>query len=116
MNNGRRHQPATKNPTERHILVSGGPAANNANLSWVERSHVLPLHHKHVDEVDEDARRLARVPRAVRQPLVDNHEDQVAEEAEEEKQLRDKKQVDAELLFEVPAKEGEEKKKERMKL
>lgn len=83
--------------------------ANNANLSRVERRHVLPLHHKHVDEVDEDAGCLAGVPRAVRQPFVDNHEDQVAEEAEEEEQLRHKQQVDAELLFEVPA-------KERMKL
>lgn len=91
-------------------------AANNANLSRVERGHVLPLHHKHVDEVDEDAGCLAGVPRAVRQPLVDNHEDQVAEEAEKEEQLRHKQQVDAELLFEVPAKEVEEKEKERMKL
>lgn len=88
-------------------------AAINANLSRVERSHILPLHHKHVDEVDEDAGRLAGVPRAVRQPLVDNHEDQVAEEAEEEEQLGDKQQVDAELLSEVPAKEVEVKEKEK---
>lgn len=88
-------------------------AAINANLSRIERSHVLPLHHKHVDEVDEDTGRLAGVPRAVRQPLVDNHEDQVAEEAEEEEQLGDKQQVDAELLSEVPAKEVEVKEKEK---
>lgn len=63
--------------------------------------------------MDEDAGCLAGVPRTIRQPLVDNHEDQVAEEAEEEEQLRDKQQVDAELLFEVPANQVEEK--ERMK-
>lgn len=88
-------------------------AANDANLSRVERRHVLPLHHKHVDEVDEDAGRLAGVPRAVRQPLVDDHEDQVAEEAEEEEQLGDKQQVDAVLLSEVPAQEVGGKESER---
>lgn len=66
--------------------------------------------------MDEDAGCLAGVPRAVRQPLVDDHEDQVAEEAEEEEQLRHKQQVDAELLLEVPAKEVEEKENKRMKL
>lgn len=91
-------------------------AANNANLSRVERSHVLPLHHKHVDKVDEDAGRLAGVPRAVCQPLVDNHEDQVAKEAEEEEQLRDKQQVDAELLFEVTTEQVEERAKKRIKV
>lgn len=97
--------------------TSSAAADNIANLSWVKRSHILPLHHKHVDEVDEDAGRLAGVPRAVRQPLVDNHEHQVAEEAEEEEQLGNKQQVDAELLSEVPAKEveGKEKQKEGTK-
>lgn len=87
--------------------------ANNANLSRVERRHVLPLHHKHVDEVDEDAGCLAGVSRAIRQPLVDDHEDQVAEEAEEEEQLGDKQQVDAVLLSEVPAQEVGGKESER---
>lgn len=74
----------------------------NTNLSWVERSDVLPLHDKHVDEVDEDAGSLAGVSCTVCQPLVENHEDQVAEETEQEEQLRDKQQIDIKFLSEVP--------------
>lgn len=95
--------------------TSDGRQANNANLSRVERSDVLPLHHKHVDEVDEDAGGLAGVPRAVRQPLVEDHEDQVAEETEEEEQLGEEQQVDVELLSEVPAREIRHKNKTRVK-
>lgn len=55
--------------------------------------------------MDEDAGGLAGVPRAVRQPLVEDHEDQVAEETEEEEQLGEEQQVDVELLPEVAARE-----------
>jgi len=78
----------------------------NTYLSWVERSHIFPLHDEHVDEVDEDAGSLAGVSRTERQPLVENHEDQVAKETEQEEQLRKKQQIDIKFLSEVP--EGRE--------
>lgn len=60
----------------------------NIYLSWVERRYVLPLHDEHVDKVDEDTGSLAGVTGTKCQPLEENHEDQVSEEAEQEKQLR----------------------------
>lgn len=77
----------------------------NNNLSRVERRDVLPLHDEHVDEVDEDAGSLAGVFCPICDPLVDNHEDQVAKETEHEEQLRNKQQVNIKLLPEVS--EGE---------
>lgn len=74
----------------------------HTHLSRVERSDVLPLHDEHVNEVDEDAGGLAGVSCAVRQPLVENHEDQVAKETEQEEQLRKKQQIDIKFLSEVP--------------
>lgn len=74
----------------------------NTYLSRVERSCILPLHDKHVDEVDEDAGSLAGVTCTKCQPLVENHEDQVSEEAEQEEQLGKKHQIDAESLMEMP--------------
>lgn len=65
--------------------------------------------------MDEDAGGLAGVPRAVRQPLVEDHEDQVAEETEEEEELGDEQQVDVELLPEMPARERRHKNKTREK-
>ena len=56
--------------------------------------------------MDEDAWSLAGVLCAVRQPLVENHEDQVTEETEQEEQLRKKQQIDIKFLSEVP--EGRE--------
>lgn len=76
-----------------------------ADLSRVERSDVFALHDEHVDEVDEDAGSLAGLAGAVRQPLVDDHENQVAEEAEQEEQLGQKQQVDVEFLLEMPEKQ-----------
>lgn len=52
--------------------------------------------------MDEDAGSLAGVSRTKRQPLVEDHEDQVAKETEQEEQLRKKQQVDVKLLSEVP--------------
>lgn len=76
------------------------------HLSWVERSDILPLHDEHVDEVDEDAGSPVGVLCTERQPLVENHEDQVAKETEQEEQLRKKQQIDIKFLSEVP--EGRE--------
>lgn len=73
------------------------------HLARVQRSDVLPLHDEHVDEVDEDAGSLAGVARTERQPLVHNHEDQIAKETEQEEQLRKEQQIDVILLLEVPA-------------
>lgn len=56
--------------------------------------------------MDEDAGSLAGVSSPEHQPLVDNHEHQVAKETEQEEQLRKKQQVDVKLLLEVP--EGRE--------
>lgn len=53
--------------------------------------------------MDKDAGSLAGVSCTVRQPLVENHEDQVAKETEQEKQLRKEQQIDIKLLSEVPA-------------
>lgn len=78
-------------------------------LSWVERRHVLPLHDKHVNEVDEDAGSLAGVSCTECQPLVEDHENQVSKETEQEEQLRKKQQINIELLSEVP--EGRERKR-----
>lgn len=74
----------------------------NTHLPRVERSDVLPLHDEHVNEVDEDAGGLAGVSCTVRQPLVENHEDQVAKETEQEEQLRKEQQIDIKFLSEVP--------------
>lgn len=52
--------------------------------------------------MDEDAGGQAGVTCTKRQPLVDDHEDQVAKETEQEQQLREEQQGDVEPLFEVP--------------
>lgn len=70
-------------------------------LSWEQRRDIVPLHDEHVDEVDEDAGSLAGVSCAKCQPLVENHEDQVAKETEQEEQLRKKQQIDVKFLSEV---------------
>lgn len=78
-----------------------------SNLSRVEGSDVFPLHDEHVDKVDEDAGSLAGVSGAVREPLVEDHENQVAKETEQEEQLRQKQQVDIKFLSEVPRNRGD---------
>jgi len=75
-------------------------------LSWVEGLHGAPLHEEHVDEVDEDAGREPGLRGRERQPLVDHHEHQVAEQTPHEEQLRQEYQVHVVLLIEVSGGEG----------
>lgn len=49
-----------------------------SHLPWIEGLHSIPLHEKHVDEVDEDAWSLSGVLSGEDQPLVEYHEHQVA--------------------------------------
>lgn len=69
-----------------------------SRVEWLSRAS---LHEEHVDEVDENARSVLGVSRCKRQPFVDDHEDQVAEETEQEEQLGQEDQVEVELPPEV---------------
>lgn len=60
------------------------------------------MHEEHVYEVNEDARGVSGVVGRKRQPLVQYHEHQVAEETKQEQQLREKDQVEVVLLPKVP--------------
>ena len=71
-------------------------------LSWEEGRHPVPLHEEHVDEVDEDAGGHLGVTGREGQPLVDDHEDQVAKQAQQEQQLREEYQVQVELFPKMP--------------
>lgn len=70
-------------------------------LSRVERLSRASLHEEHVNEMDEDAGSSLGVSRREGQPLIDDHEDQVAEETEQEEQLGQEDQVEVELPPEV---------------
>lgn len=52
--------------------------------------------------MDKDARSLPGVLSSENQPLVDYHEHQVAKQAEQEEELREKYQVQVVLLPKVP--------------
>lgn len=73
-----------------------------SNLSWEERTVGVPLHQEHIDEVDEDAGSCLRVSDCEKQPLIDDHEHQIAEETQQEEQLRNKYQVQIICPSEVP--------------
>lgn len=73
-----------------------------SNLSWEKGSVGVPLHQEHVDKVDEDAGSCLRVSDCEKQPLIDDHEDQIAEETQQEEQLRNKYQVQIICPSEVP--------------
>lgn len=73
-----------------------------AHLSWVKGLHVAALHEEHVYEVYEHTGSMLGVSRSEDDPLVDNHEDEVAKETQEEEQLREEDQVQAVLLPKVP--------------
>lgn len=75
---------------------------SSSHLSWVERLYCVTLHEEHVYEVDEDARGLSGVVGREDQPLVEYHEHQVAKEAQQEQELREKYQVQVVLLPKVP--------------
>ena len=70
-------------------------------LSRVEELVAAALHQEHVDEVDEDAGSCFGLGGGEGQPLVYHHEDQVAEKAPHEEQLRQEDQVQVGLLPEV---------------
>lgn len=72
------------------------------HLSWVKGLHRAALHEEHVDEVDEHTGSVLGVSRSEDDPLVDDHKHEVAEETQEEEQLREEDQVQAVLLPEVP--------------
>lgn len=55
-----------------------------AHLSREQGLHHAALHEEHVDEVDEHTGSIFRVLRSEDDPLVDNHKDEVAKEAQEE--------------------------------
>lgn len=73
-----------------------------AHLAGIQPAGGRAREQEHVDELDEDAGRHAGGVRRVDQPLVDDHEDEVAEHAEQEEQLGHSHQVDVELLPEMP--------------
>lgn len=65
-----------------------------AYLICVQRSisGVVVVKHEHVDEVNEDTGSLMRGVNVIGTPLEDDHEDQIAKQAGEEKHLRDELQ------------------------
>lgn len=68
----------------------------------VERRVVLVVgEQEHVDEVDEDTGRRVRVHRAVRHPLKDHHDDEVAKQTQHEEELWNQHQEHAARLPEV---------------
>ena len=71
-------------------------------LSWEEGLHTVVLHDEHVGEVDEDAGGVSGGVRREGQPLVDDHEDQVAKQTQQEEQLWDEDQDDVEPVPKVP--------------
>lgn len=76
-----------------------------ADLSAVERlvGGVVVVEHEHVDEGDEEAGGVPGGRSIVRDPLIEDEDDQVAEQAGHEDDLRDEAQVDVERLAEIPA-------------
>lgn len=74
----------------------------SSHLSWVKGLHCITLHEEHVYEVDEDAWGPSGVRSRKKQPLVENHEHQVAKQTQQEQELRDKYQVQAVRLPKVP--------------
>lgn len=83
------------------LSSSSPPTPSLAHLPRVERLSRASLHEEHVNEVDKDAGSSLGVLCREGQPLIDDHEDQVAEEAEQEKQLGQEDQVEVELPPEV---------------
>lgn len=64
--------------------------------------HCITLHEEHVYEVDEDAWGLSGVLSREDQPLVDDHEHQIAKQTQQEQELREKYQVQVVFLPKVP--------------
>ena len=93
----------TTHHTTALLCRQGTLRPNDAYLSRVEGADIGVLHEEHVDEVDEDAGSQAGVGGPEGQPLVEDHEHQVAEETQQEEQLREEHQVHVVALPEVSA-------------
>lgn len=78
------------------------------HLSWVEGLHCASLHEEHVYEINEDARSVSGVLRRKHQPLVHNHEHEVAKQTQEEQQLREEYQKQVVSLPKVPGSKGQQ--------
>lgn len=72
------------------------------HLSWVEGLHCASLHEEHVYEVNEDTRSVPGVLRGKGQPLIGNHEHEVAKQTQEEQQLREEYQKQVVSLPKMP--------------
>lgn len=79
-----------------------GAGTEGTHLARVQAAGGRGREQEHVDELDENAGGHPGGLRRVDQPLVDDHEDEVPEHAEQEEQLGDRHQVDVELLPEMP--------------
>lgn len=88
--------------------VPGTGAGEVTHLPSVEAVCLTGWEEEHIDELDEDAGGLPGRGGRVHQPLIDDHEEQVAKDAQHEEQLRDRDQEDIKLLPEVPAEERAE--------
>ena len=63
---------------------------------------VVVVEETHVDEVNEEARRVFGVVRVVRRPFVEDEQHQVTEQRGHEHDLRDEAQEDVQRLLEIP--------------
>lgn len=78
------------------------------HLSWVEGLHSVSLHKEHVYEMNEDARSVSGVLRRKDEPLVHNHEHEVAKQTQEEQQLWEEYQEQVVSLPKVPGSNGKQ--------
>lgn len=78
------------------------------HLSWVKGLHSASLHKEHVYEMNEDAWSMSGVLRRKDQPLVHNHEHEVAKQTQEEQQLWEKYQEQVVSLPKVPGSNGKQ--------
>lgn len=94
---------ASFSTVEKDVWCSGGVWPN---LSCVERfvTGVVVVEEEHVDEGNEETRGVLGYPRVVREPLVEDQNGQVAEQAGHEDNLWDESQVDIKRLLEIPKK------------
>ena len=74
------------------------------HLARVKAARLASREQKHVDELDQDAGSGSGGLRGISQPLVEDHEYKVPEDAEHEEKFWDGNQVDIELLPEMPGK------------
>lgn len=90
-----------RNATEWVAVVSVGVS----DLPSVERfvTGVVVVEEEHVDKGDEQAGSVPGGARVVRHPLIEDQDDEVAEQTGHEDDLWDESQVDVQRLLEIPA-------------